>query len=238
MEYKDIYEAIDRAKKGDKDAQEYVVKNNVGLIWSIVKKFLNRGHESDDLFQIGCIGLIKAVSKFDKNFNVKFSTYAVPMIMGEIKRYIRDDGIIKVSRNLKEISVKAKYAMDFLSKELGREPTVREISENTGVSVEDLILAMDATATPESINSAVSDDGRELQSVLKSDDNMEEKVVDKLAIKEALSSLTARERRIIVMRYFNDKTQSQIAKTLNISQVQVSRIEKKVLLRMRDKMTG
>ena len=238
MEYKDIYEAIDCAKKGDKEAQEYVVKNNVGLVWSIVRKFLNRGHEADDLFQIGSIGLIKAISKFDTAFNVKFSTYAVPMIMGEIKRYIRDDGIIKVSRNLKEVSIKAKYAMDFLSKELGREPTLREISEKTKIPVDELILALDATAVPESINSVLTDDGKELQSVLSCDDNMEEKVVDRLAIKEALSTLSPRERQIIIMRYFKDKTQSQIAGILKISQVQVSRIEKKVLLRMRDKMTG
>lgn len=236
MEYNDIFEAISLAKDGDKQAKEYIVNNNTGLVWSIVRKFLNRGTEAEDLFQIGCIGLIKAIEKFDNSFNVKFSTYAVPMIMGEIKRHLRDDGIIKVSRSLKELSVKAKAVMDKLSKELCREPTVKEVANTLGVSVEELVMALDATVAPESINVKIGEDGKELETTLGYDENMEQNVVNRIAIKEALAHLTIRERQIIILRYFKDKTQSQIATQLGISQVQVSRIEKKVLSQMRDKM--
>lgn len=236
MEYNNIFEAISLAKDGDVDAKEYVVSNNLGLVWSIVRKFLNRGTEADDLFQIGCIGLIKAIEKFDSSYEVQFSTYAVPMIMGEIKRHLRDDGIIKVSRSLKELSIKAKAVMDKLSKEMCRQPTVREVADYLNVSAEELVMALDATTNPESINAKIGDDGKELETILGCDDNMEKNVVDKIAIKEALSNLTPRERQIIVLRYFKDKTQSQIAAQLGISQVQVSRIEKKVLAQMRDKI--
>lgn len=237
MEYKDIFEAISLAKAGDPEAKEYIVNNNMGLVWSIVRKFTNRGTEAEDLFQIGCIGLIKAIEKFDTSFDVRFSTYAVPMIMGEIKRYLRDDGIIKVSRSLKELSVKAKVVTDRLSKELCREPTVKEVAENLQVSAEELVMALDATVMPESINAKMGDDGRELETTLGYDEDMEQNVVNKIAIKEALSDLTTRERQIIILRYFKDKTQSQIATQLGISQVQVSRIEKKVLSRMRNKIS-
>lgn len=236
MEYSNIFEAISLAKDGDAQAKEYVVNNNMGLVWSIVRKFLNRGTEADDLFQIGCIGLIKAIEKFDSAYGVQFSTYAVPMIMGEIKRHLRDDGIIKVSRSLKELSIKAKGVMDKLSKEMGREPTVQEVALQLDVSAEELVMALDATVVPESINEKIGDDGRELETTLGCDEDMEQNVVNKIAIKDALSNLTARERQIIVLRYFKDKTQSQIAAQLGISQVQVSRIEKKVLAQMRDKI--
>lgn len=236
MEYKDIFEAILLAKDGDEKAKEYVVNNNMGLVWSIVRKFLNRGTEADDLFQIGCIGLIKAIDKFNPAFDVQFSTYAVPMIMGEIKRHLRDDGIIKVSRSLKELSIKAKGVMDKLSKENGREPTVKEVAAYLEVSVEELVMALDATVTPESINAKLGEDSKDIESTLGCEEDMEQNVINKIAIKDALSSLTARERRIIVLRYFKDKTQSQIAGLLGISQVQVSRIEKKVLAQMRDKI--
>ncbi len=236
MEYNNIFEAISLAKNGDIRAKEYVVNSNMGLVWSIVRKFLNRGTEADDLFQIGCIGLIKAIEKFDSSFDVQFSTYAVPMIMGEIKRYLRDDGIIKVSRSLKELSIKAKAVTDKLSKELCRQPTVREVADYLNVSVEDLVMALDATTIPDSINAKMGEDGKELETILGCDEDMEKNVVDKLAIKEALSNLAPRERQIIVLRYFKDKTQSQIATQLGISQVQVSRIEKRVLAQMRDKI--
>ncbi|MEE1042738.1 MAG: SigF/SigG family RNA polymerase sporulation sigma factor [Clostridia bacterium] len=237
MEYNDIFEAISLAKDGDPEAKEYIVNNNVGLVWSIVRKFTNRGTEAEDLFQIGCIGLIKAIEKFDTSFDVRFSTYAVPMIMGEIKRYLRDDGIIKVSRSLKELSIKAKAVTDKLSKELCREPTVKEVAESLQVSTEELVMALDATVAPESINAKIGDDGKELETTLGYDEDMEQNVVNKIAIKEALANLTSRERQIIVLRYFKDKTQSQIADQLGISQVQVSRIEKKVLSQMRNKIS-
>lgn len=236
MEYNSIYEAISLAKDGNEEAKEYVVNKNMGLVWSIVRKFLNRGTEADDLFQIGCIGLIKAIQKFDMTFEVQFSTYAVPMIMGEIKRHLRDDGIIKVSRSLKELSVKARGVMDRLSKELGRDVTIQEVASHLQVSPEELAMALDATVMPESINAKIGEDGKEIESTLGCDEDMECEVVNKIAIKDALSNLTARERQIIVLRYFKDKTQSQIAAQLGISQVQVSRIEKKVLAQMRDKI--
>lgn len=237
MEYKNIFEAISLAKDGDEQAKEYVVSKNTGLVWSIVRKFLNRGTEADDLFQIGCIGLIKAIEKFDMSFEVRFSTYAVPMIMGEIKRHLRDDGIIKVSRSLKELSVKVKTAMDRMTKDLGREPTVAEVAKELDVSVEELVMALDATVMPESINAKIGEDGKEIESLIGCDEDMEQTVVNKIAIKDALSALAPRERQIIILRYFKDKTQSQIAAQLGISQVQVSRIEKKVLAQMRDKIT-
>ncbi len=237
MEYKNIFEAISLAKDGDEQAKEYVVSKNTGLVWSIVRKFLNRGTEADDLFQIGCIGLIKAIEKFDMSFEVRFSTYAVPMIMGEIKRHLRDDGIIKVSRSLKELSVKVKTAMDRMTKNLGREPTVAEVAKELDVSVEELVMALDATVMPESINAKIGEDGKEIESLIGCDEDMEQTVVNKIAIKDALSALAPRERQIIILRYFKDKTQSQIAAQLGISQVQVSRIEKKVLAQMRDKIT-
>lgn len=231
-----MYEAIIKAKEGDEQAKEYIVNNNMGLVWSIVRKFINRGTEAEDLFQIGCIGLVKAIEKFDTSFDVKFSTYAVPMIMGEIKRHLRDDGIIKVSRSLKELYIKARAVTDRLSKELCREPTVCEVAASLQVTVEELVMAMDATAVPESINAKIGEDGTDRESLLGCDEDMEQEVVNKLAIKEALSVLAPRERQIIVLRYFKDKTQAQIASRLGISQVQVSRIEKKVLAQMRDKI--
>lgn len=238
MEYADIFEAITLAKDGNSRAMEYIVENNMGLVWSVVRKFMNRGHEAEDLFQIGSIGLIKAVEKFDSSFGVQFSTYAVPMIMGEIKRHLRDDGIIKVSRSLKETSIRARAAAERLSKEMGREPTVSEIAVEVGVAADELVMAMDATVAPESINATVTEDGKPLENIIDSGFDMEGTVITRISIKEALQNLDARERQIIVMRYFKDKTQSQVAKQLGISQVQVSRIEKKILSRMKDKLSG
>ena len=238
MEYADIFEAITLAKDGDGRAMEYIVEKNMGLVWSVVRKFMNRGHEAEDLFQIGSIGLIKAVEKFDSSFGVRFSTYAVPMIMGEIKRHLRDDGIIKVSRSLKETSIRARAATERLSKELGREPTVNEVAAEVGVPADELAMALDATVAPESINASVTEDGKALENIIDSGFDMEGTVITKISIKEALQNLDVRERQIIVMRYFKDKTQSQVAKQLGISQVQVSRIEKKILSRMRDKLSG
>lgn len=238
MEYADIFEAITLAKEGDCRAMEYIVENNTGLVWSVVRKFMNRGHEAEDLFQIGSIGLIKAVEKFDSSFGVRFSTYAVPMIMGEIKRHLRDDGIIKVSRSLKETSMRARAAAERLSKEFGREPTISEVAAEVGVPADELAMALDATVAPESINATVTEDGKPLENIIDSGFDMEGTVITRISIKEALQNLDVRERQIIVMRYFKDKTQSQVAKQLGISQVQVSRIEKKILSRMRDKLSG
>ena len=231
---------IINAKAGDRQAQSILVENNVGLVWSIVRRFQNRGYEIDDLFQIGCIGLIKAINKFDESFNVKFSTYAVPMIIGEIKRFIRDDGIIKVSRSLKEISSRARITKEIMCKELGREPSVNEIAQRMKVLPEDLVIALEANCTPESLYSTVGEGDNSpillIDRINGDNNNNEVDIIDKIAIRQILDSLDARERQIIVLRYFKEKTQVQIAKLLGISQVQVSRIEKKILKDIKLKM--
>lgn len=232
---------IHRAKEGDKEAQEKLVENNLGLVWSIVKKFHNRGYEADDLFQIGCIGLIKAIKKFDDNYDVRFSTYAVPMIMGEIKRFIRDDGIIKVSRSLKETANKARIVKEMLTKKLGREPTVHELADKLKIEVEDLIMALEANHAPESLYSTLHEgDNSPILLIDRIDEGTDEEseVINKIALKQVLDTLKPREKQIIILRYFKEKTQTQIAKMLGISQVQVSRIEKKILSQMKKKITA
>lgn len=235
-----VLKLIIDAKAGDKQAQSILVEKNVGLVWSIVKRFQNRGYEIDDLFQIGSIGLIKAITKFDPSYEVKFSTYAVPMIIGEIKRFIRDDGIIKVSRSLKEISSRARITKEIMSKELGREPSINEISERLNISPEDLVMALEAGCTPESLYSTIGEGDNSpilLIDRIDADNNSSEiDLIDKIAIRQILDTLDPRERQIIILRYFKEKTQVQIAKLLGISQVQVSRIEKKILKDIKLKM--
>ncbi len=228
---------IQRSQSGDKEAKELLIKENTGLIWSVVKRFTGRGYDADDLFQIGAIGLLKCINKFDLNYEVKFSTYAVPMIMGEIKRFLRDDGMIKVSRPLKEIAVKAKYAADNLAKKNGRQPTVSEIADELGVNVSELVLAMDAGMEVESLHSTIyQGDGTPVYLIDKLDqnENENENIVDIIALKQIISRLEPRERQIIMLRYFQDKTQTEIAHEIGVSQVQVSRIEKKVLKTIRE----
>ncbi|WP_024833541.1 RNA polymerase sporulation sigma factor SigF [Ruminiclostridium josui] len=231
---------IIKAKAGDKQAQSVLVEKNVGLVWSIVKRFQNRGYEVDDLFQIGSIGLIKAINKFDTSYDVKFSTYAVPMIIGEIKRFIRDDGIIKVSRSLKEVSSKARITKEIMSKELGREPTINEIAQRMNISPEELVMAIEAGCIPESLYSTIGDGDNSpillIDRIDAADNNCEVDLIDKIAIRQILDTLDTRERQIIILRYFKEKTQVQIAKLLGISQVQVSRIEKKILRDIKSKM--
>ena len=227
------------AKEGDETATAVLVEQNTGLIKSVLRRFLGRGYEAEDLFQIGAIGLIKAIRRFDLSFDVQFSTYAVPMIMGEIKRYIRDDGIIKVSRNIKELSVKASSAREALIREKGEEPTVSEIAEKIGATPEEVAAAFDATARPESLYSKADDGDKEGASLIdriESPVNFEKNAVDKLLISSLLKDFPQREQKIIILRYFRQKTQSQIAETLGISQVQVSRLEKKILAKMRGKL--
>ncbi|MFI3231071.1 MAG: SigF/SigG family RNA polymerase sporulation sigma factor [bacterium] len=222
-----------------KDAIEILIKNNSGLIWSIVKRFLNRGYDADDLYQIGAIGLIKCIKKFDMSYDVKFSTYAVPMIIGEIKRFIRDDGMIKVSRPLKEIATKAKYMKDFLTKQNNQEPTVNEIAEALNVRVDDLILALDADREIESLYSTVyQGEGRSVYLIdkLGQQSDTQDKIVENILLKDLIRNLEPREQEIIDLRYFKDKTQSEVAKKIGISQVQVSRIEKKILNKIRLEM--
>ncbi len=229
-------ELIKLAQEGDTDATQQLVKENTGLIWSIVKKFVGRGYDAEDLYQIGAIGLLKCISKFDISYGVKFSTYAVPVVMGEIKRFLRDDGIIKVSRPLKELAVKAKYSQDMLAKKNGRQPTITELAQFLEVSVEDLVVALDADKDVESLYASVySNDGNSVLLIDKymQKESVDEQMIDTILIKDLISKLKPRERQVIFMRYFQDKTQSEIAKEIGVSQVQVSRIEKKVIQTMR-----
>jgi RNA polymerase sporulation-specific sigma factor len=233
----EIKELIKQSQDGDQDARDLIVQKNMRLVWSVVQRFLNRGYEPDDLFQIGCIGLLKSVDKFDLSYDVKFSTYAVPMIIGEIQRFIRDDGTVKVSRSLKEMNNKIRKAKDELSKDLGRIPTINELSQYLGITPEDIILAQDASRTPSSIHETVyENDGDPITLLDQIDDGNEGKWFDKIALKEAIRELDERERLIVYLRYYKDQTQSEVAERLGISQVQVSRLEKKILLQMKDHM--
>lgn len=234
-------ELIQCARQGNKEARERLITENMGLVWSIVRRFVNRGHELEDLSQIGSIGLIKAIDKFDLSFDVKFSTYAVPMITGEIKRFLRDDGMVKVSRTLKEHGWKVKQAAEKLGHKLGRDATLKEISEETELTVEEIVMAMEANVEVESIYKSVyQNDGNEIYLVDKiperRDDN--EKLLNKMMLEQLMETLEEKERRLITLRYFQDKTQTEVAKRLGISQVQVSRMEKKILIRMRGLLQG
>lgn len=227
------------AKDGDESATALLVEQNTGLIKSVLRRFNGRGFETEDLFQIGAIGLIKAIRRFDLSFDVQFSTYAVPMIMGEIKRFMRDDGIIKVSRSLKELSIKASSVREALIRENGEEPTVSEIAKQIGATPEEIAAAFEATARPESLYTKSGDgdkDGQALIDRLESPHSLEKITVDKLLITSLLKEFPQREQKIIILRYFRQKTQSQIADLLGISQVQVSRLEKKILAKMREKL--
>ncbi|TDT50800.1 RNA polymerase sporulation sigma factor SigF [Fonticella tunisiensis] len=239
--HEEVMELIGRSQQGDREAQDILINSNIGLISVIVKKFLNRGYEYEDLFQIGSIGLIKAIKNFDTSLNVKFSTYAVPMIMGEIKRFIRDDGIIKVSRNVKETAKKVKHAKEKLSKQYGREVTVEEIANELCITSEDVVMSLDSLNAPEYLYETIhQDDGSPVLLIdkIKSDGNdYGSDLIDRVALKELIGNLDPKARQVIILRYFKDMTQSQIAERLGISQVQVSRIEKKVLDYLRKAMT-
>ncbi len=230
---------IQSAHEGDKSARDRLVAENMGLVWSIVRRFGGRGYDPEDLFQIGSIGLIKAIDKFDLSYDVKFSTYAVPMIAGEIKRFLRDDGMIKVSRVLKETAVKAKGVREALNLKLGREPTLNEIAEELGICVEELAAAMESGAEIESLQKTIyQGDGSSihLMDKLEEKSNPAEDVLNKMLLGRLLKELSPQERKIIIRRYYLEQTQTQIAKELGISQVQVSRMEKKILKSMREKL--
>lgn len=230
---------IQSAHEGDKSARDRLVSENMGLVWSIVRRFGGRGYDPEDLFQIGSIGLIKAIDKFDLSFDVKFSTYAVPMIAGEIKRFLRDDGMIKVSRVLKETAIKAKGVREALNLKLGREPTLNEIAGELGICVEELAAAMESGAEIESLQKTIyQGDGSSihLMDKLEEKSNPAEEVMNKMLLGRLLKELSPEERKIIIRRYYMEQTQTQIAKELGISQVQVSRMEKKILKSMREKL--
>lgn len=229
---------IERSHAGDKEAREVLIEKNLGLVHHIVKRFLNRGVDAEDLFQIGCIGLMKAIDKFNLAFDVKFSTYAVPMISGEIKRFLRDDGMMKASRGLKENGWKIKKAREQYQHEKGKEPALREVAEMTGLTVEEVVMAMDAGAEVESIyRSVYQSDGNEiyLADQIASGSNEKEKLLNHMLLSQLLSELEGEDKELILLRYFQGKTQVDVAERLGISQVQVSRLEKRILRRMRER---
>lgn len=233
----DTVALIERAHQGDKEARNMIFEENTGLIYSVAKRFLGRGVEMEDLFQIGSIGLLKAVDKFDLSYDVRFSTYAVPMIAGEIKRFLRDDGMLKVSRSIKENQYRIFKVREKLEKKLGREPEIAEMSRELGISPEEIAMAMDAAAEVESIyRSVYQGEGKELQLLDKipEKENKQEKLLDKIFLEELLNTLNAEERKLICMRYFCDMTQTDVAGRLGVSQVQVSRMEKKILNRLKN----
>ena len=237
LSHEETLRLIQLVQDGDEEAKEILISNNLGLVRSVVTKFLNIGYDRDDLFQLGSIGLIKSIYKFDPKFNVKFSTYAVPMILGEIKRYLRDDGMIKVSRSLKQIAIKAKNVSENMSKTLGREPSIEEIAKELEIDKEDLIMAMESNFNVEYLHGVIHEEEGSpiclIDKISQKGENEEEQVIDNILLKELLSKLEKRERQIIMLRYFEDRTQSEIGELLNISQVQVSRIEKKVLSKLK-----
>ena len=229
-----------RIKQGDKDAREEYIKGNLRLVLSVIKRFSSSNENADDLFQVGCVGLMKAVDKFDVSYEVCFSTYAVPVIMGEIRRFLRDDGMVKVSRSMKEKGYLISNARKELTDMLGREPELKELAEKTGLSEEEIVLAVEANGEVESIYQSVyQSDGSEIYLLdrLKDKKNAQEELENKLLIEELLQQLSGREQQLIKMRYFENATQSQIAAKLGTSQVQVSRMEKKILLQMRNYMS-
>ncbi|KOA21104.1 RNA polymerase sigma-F factor [Clostridium homopropionicum DSM 5847] len=241
FKYEINLELIERAKQGDKDALDKLIEKNLPLVSSISKKFLNRGYEYDDIFQIGSMGLVKAVNNFDVKYNVQFSTYAVPMIMGEIKRFLRDDGLIKVSRSVKQAGRKLHYDREKLTRKLNREPTIEELSEFSGMSTEEILFSTEAINEPKYLYDTIhQDDGSPIFLIdkISKSEGEDKQLLDKLALKEALNKLDPRARQIIILRYFKDITQVKVAQMLGISQVQVSRIEKKVLKAMKDKLSG
>ena len=230
-----LEELIRRAQEGDPEASEALITENSALVWSIARRFMGRGVEMDDLYQLGCLGFLKAVEGFDTGYGTQFSTYAVPKIAGEIRRFLRDDGAVKVSRGLKEQAASIKSARSRLTSALGREPTLQEIGNQTGLTPEEIALAETATAATESIQRETGEEGFTLENVL-TDTESEERMVEKIALRQAIEALPEREKLVIQLRYFHGLTQQRVAKVMDVSQVQVSRIEKKAIALLRDLM--
>ena len=227
-----LEQLLRRAQQQDRAAAEQLLLDNSGLIWSVVRRFYGRGVENDDLYQLGCLGFLKAVEGFDFSFGTQFSTYAVPKISGEIRRFLRDDGAIKVSRTLKEQAAAIKMARQKLTSQLNREPTLPELSEQTGLTPEEIAVAETATSSAESIQKQTGEDGFSLEDVLTRGDP-EEEMIERIALREAIANLPQRERMVIDLRYFHSMTQQQVARILQVSQVQISRIEKKAIENLR-----
>lgn len=234
LSHEEMLQLIDAAQQGDDEARETLVVRNIALVKSIVRGYLRRGVDFEDLMQIGSMGLIKAIAGYDPAFGVRFSTYAVPMISGEIKRFLRDDGMIKVSRFLKENAIKIMRASEQLKKKLGREPTLEELSEETEIEREEIVQSMEAVREPVSLSEPVFEENGKttvLDTLVKDEDG---ELIDRLLVKELLGKLDARERQIILLRFFGDKTQSEIAQIIGVSQVQVSRLLQKTLDKLKD----
>ena len=227
-----LTELILRSQQGDQQASEQLVMENAGLIWSVAKRFLGRGTEADDLYQLGCLGFLKAVEGFDLNYGTQFSTYALPKISGEIRRFLRDDGAVKVSRTVKEQSASIKIARAALTADLGREPSLTELSEKTGLTPEEIAFAEAATAATESIQRELGEEGFALEQIL-TDTESEEIMVERISLRQAIARLPEKEKTVIQLRYFHSLTQERVAKVLGVSQVQVSRIEKRAIQSLR-----
>lgn len=233
----EVRSMIANSQAGDIAARDQLVVSNQRLVWAVVQRFLGRGYEPDDLFQIGCIGLIKAVDKFDLTYEVKFSTYAVPMIIGEIQRFLRDDSTVKVSRSLKETAKQIRRVRDELAKRLGRQPHITEIASEMGIEPADVVFAQEALRSPASIHETVfENDGDPIYLMDQIADEENAEWFDKIALHEILNRLPERERLIVYLRFFKDKTQSDVARVLGISQVQVSRLEKRILSQMKNEL--
>lgn len=230
-----IEELIARSQAGDSTAGDALIAENTGLIWSVAKRFIGRGTEPEDLYQLGCLGFLKAVEGFDPEFGTQFSTYAVPKIAGEIRRFLRDDGAIKVSRSLKEQATSIKTARSRLSNILGREPTIQEISNQTGLTPEEIAMAETATSSVESIYRETGEEGFTLENIL-TDTQSEERMLETIALRQAIEELPEREKMVIRLRYFHGLTQERVSKVLGVSQVQVSRIEKKAIAHLRERI--
>ena len=228
---------IGKSQSGDKEAREVLIEKNLGLVHHIVKRFLGRGYDPEDLFQIGCIGLLKAVDKFDLGFEVRFSTYAVPMIAGEIRRFLRDDGMIRVSRSMKELGLRIHKAREAFTARYGREPGLSEIAKELDISCEEVAACMGAGAEVESLYRETGngeEGGLRLMDRIPDGTQNEEQLMNRLVLKQLMEKLPEKDREIIVRRYFENQTQTRIAEDLNISQVQVSRLEKRILKQMRE----
>lgn len=226
-------ELIRLSQAGDEQAREAILLENSGLIWSVTKRFIGRGTESEDLYQLGCLGFMKAVDGFDTEYGTQFSTYAVPKISGEIRRFLRDDGAVKVSRSIKEKAVQIRNVQNQLLQETGREPAISELAEATGLSEEEIAIAISATASVESIHQDNGADGFTIESIL-TDTDSDEVMLEKIALRQAIERLPEREALVIRLRYFHGLTQERVSKILDVSQVQVSRIEKKAIVQLRE----
>ena len=224
----ELYTAIAAAQAGDRDAAGRLIEENSGLIWSVARRFFGRGTDADDLFQLGCVGFLKAIDVYDPGFGTKFSTYAVPKISGEIRRFLRDDGAVKVSRGIKEQAAQIRAARVAMEQRIGREPTVTELSQELGISPEDIAFAETATGSAESLQRQTGEDGFSLELVL-GDYSAEEKLMERVALRSAIEKLPQRERQVIALRYYHGMTQQNCAKVMKVSQVQISRLERRAV---------